>query len=245
MHLLGILLLVVQIAFAIHAVRTGKEFFWLWLILLVPGIGCAVYFFTQVLPELGSSHTVKRARNSLIKAIDPQREFKRRKEMLEIADTEENRVALADECIEARMFPQAIELLQSSLKGMHKDDPAILERLARAQFENAEPAKTIATLDALISAHPNHKSPDGHLLYARALEADGQLPRACEEYDVLRDSFPGEEARVRYAQMLVRMGQHNKAQQLCRESLLRAKRAPTSYQKREREWLQLAQRLQE
>lgn len=243
MPVLGLLLLVIQILFAVHAVRNGKEFFWLWLILLVPGIGCAVYFFTQILPELGGSRTVKRAHSGLLKAIDPQREFKRRQEMLEIADTVENRVALADECMEARMFPQAIELLQRCLKGMHKDDPAILERLARAQFENAEPARTIATLDALIAAHPSHKSPDGHLLYARALEADGQSGRACEEYDVLRESFPGEEARVRYAQMLTRMGRTEKAKELCHESLLRAKRAPKTYRQREREWLQLAERL--
>lgn len=244
MPLLAILLLVIQIAFAVHAVRTGKDFIWLWLILLVPGIGCAVYFFTQILPGLGNSRTLKRATNGLLKAIDPQREFKRRKDLLEIADTVENRVALADECIEARMFPQAIELLQGSLKGMHKDDPAILVRLARAQFENAEPAKAIATLDALIAAHPNHQSPDDHLLYARALEADAQLQRAAEEYDVLRDSFPGEEARIRYAQMLTRIGQREKAAELCRETLLRARRAPKTYRQREREWLQLAERMQ-
>ena len=53
---------------------------WIHMIIFVPGIGCLVYFFTQVLPELSQNRTVRRAGNSLVRAVDPQHELRRRKD---------------------------------------------------------------------------------------------------------------------------------------------------------------------
>ncbi|MCU7960171.1 MAG: hypothetical protein KZQ58_09260 [gamma proteobacterium symbiont of Bathyaustriella thionipta] len=62
-----------------------------------------------------------------------------------------------------------------------------------------------------------------------------------EEYAALSHSYPGEEARVRYGLLLLESGQTEKATQLFQESLLRAKRAPKYYRKKEQKWLKLAQ----
>lgn len=240
MPALAIVVLALQIMFAVHAIRNGKESFWLFVIFLFPGIGCAVYFFTQFAPEASNSRAVHQAKKGLLNAVDPQRELKKRTEQLEIANTVENRLALADECAEAGLYDEAIELLEQSLSGVHGDDPRILSRLARAHFESDRPAKSIQILEDLIAKNPSYQSPDEHLLYARALVADGQKAAAVEEYEVLRSSFPGEEARVRYGLLLKDLGQGDKASELFAESQLRAKRAPKHYRKRERQWLDLA-----
>src|SRR5262245_59989569 len=118
-----------QVFFGVHAIRTGKPMFWLWIIILAPGIGCAVYFITQFAPEAANSRGMRQARNTLVRAIDPGRELRRRKEALAFTDTVENRMALADECIEAVMYIEAAELLQEALSGLHATDPGIMERL--------------------------------------------------------------------------------------------------------------------
>jgi hypothetical protein len=238
----GLLILALQIFFAVHAIRTNKQSFWLWIIILAPGIGCAVYFITQFLPEAAGSRTVRQARNTLIRAVDPERELRRRKEALAFTNTVANRVALADECLEAGMYLDAIELLQEALSGLHATDPAIMERLARAQFLARQPDRCLATLDALIAANPSYRSPDSHLLYARSLEGVGRTEDATKEYEVLRTSFPGEEARVRYALLLKSTGHTEQAAELFRETLSRAQRAPGHYRAREREWLKIAER---
>ena len=39
MPVLGGLIILIQIAFAIHAIRTGRETFWIYIIAFLPGIG--------------------------------------------------------------------------------------------------------------------------------------------------------------------------------------------------------------
>ena len=225
----GILLLIVQIGFAVHAVKTGRETYWVYIIIFIPGIGCAIYFLTQVLPELGQSHTVRKAGNSLIKAVDPERELRRRKEEIEIADTIENRMNLANECIDAGFSAEAVTLLEGCLKRGHEGDPHILLRLARALFDSERYKDAKEVLENIIEKNPSFKSHEGHLLYVRSLEEIGLTEDAVKEYEVVSTSFPGEEARVRYGLLLQKIGRHTDAKNIFNESLLRAKRAPKYY----------------
>ncbi len=238
---LAVVLVLIQIAFVVHVVKSGRDRYWIYLILFIPAIGCAVYFVTQVLPEMGHSRTVRRATRSLLKAVDPERELRRRKEELALADTIDNRMKLAEECIEAGFYADAIGLLQECLRGSHQDDPHILMLLARARFDAGYFDDARRTLERLIEKNPGFKSHDGHLLYARTLESLNQFDAAAAEYEVLQSSFPGEEARVRYALMLARLGQTEKAHRLFNDSLLRARRAPRYYRNQERPWLAMAE----
>ena len=242
MPLLGIVLVALQIFFAVHAIRNGKDPIWIWIIILAPGIGCAIYFITQFGPQAANSRTARQAKNTLIRAVDPRRELRNRMELLEISNTVENRVGLADECVEAGLYAEAISLYNDALVGVHADDPGIMEKRAVAQFKHDEPEKTLQTLDVLIEKNPQYKSSDAHLLYARALQALDKIDEALEEYEVLRNSYPGEEARVRYAQLLQQRGDEKQADELFKETLLRIKRAPKHYAKKEREWLKIAER---
>lgn len=242
MPVLGGLILLMQIAFAIHAIRSGRETFWLYIIAFLPGIGCAIYFFTQVLPDMQNNYTVRKAGNRLLKAMDPERELRRRKEELEIADTVANRVKLAEECIEAEFYDEAITLLQRCQQNGH-DDPDILLKLAQAQYGSGQYQAAINTLDNLIATHPGFRSPEGHLLYARSLEGAGDTANALEEYQALVDNFPGEEARLYYAKLLEMDGQNSKARQVLKEILLRSKRAPKYYRRKEQPWIRQAEQM--
>ena len=150
MPIVGVLIVLLQIGFAIHVVRTGRETFWIYIIAFLPLLGCAVYFFTQVMPDMGNNRTVRRASNQLLKALDPERELRKRKDELELADTVENRVKLADECIEAGFFTEAIPLLNRCLQNGH-DGTYIYLKLGQAQFAAHQAAASVQTLDELIT----------------------------------------------------------------------------------------------
>lgn len=240
MPAVGVMLLLVQIAFAVHVVRTGREIYWIFIIIFLPAIGCLIYFVTQVMPELGQNRSLRMAGSGLARTIDPQRELRRRKEELAVVDTIENRVKLAEECIAADLATDAIELLEPCLRGGNENDPNILLTMAQAQFSAGQYQAAKETMEHLIAANPSFKSHDGHLLYARTLEALDLKERTLKEYESLAASYPGEEARVRYGMLLQRIGQTEKARQMFTESLSRAKRAPGYYRRKEREWLKLA-----
>lgn len=247
MPILAALALAVQVGFAIHCVKTGRDRQWLYFIIFVPLLGSLVYFFTQVLPDLQDSATVRQAVGSLAKAVDPHGELRRRKEELEISDNVDNRLRLAQECMEVGFYPDAQSLFESCLKAHHADDPNILLQVAEAQFAQEHYAETRQTLEAIVERNPDYQSTSGHLLYARTLEALGETmgdtmsdAGAVEEYEVLLGTYPGEEARVRYAQLLERLGDSERAHELYKETVTRARRAPKYYQRAEKPWIDLA-----
>ncbi|MBP6750159.1 MAG: hypothetical protein KA144_11005, partial [Xanthomonadaceae bacterium] len=73
-------------------------------------------------------------------------------------------------------------------------------------------------------------------------EAAGDIAGALHEYETVAQGFTGEEARVRYAMLLKRDGQTEKAAQVFAEVLKRAKVAPSYYQREQREWIDIARR---
>jgi hypothetical protein len=114
--------------------------------------------------------------------------------------------------------------------------------LARAQFAAQQWAEARQTLDDLIAHNPDYKSQEGHLLYARALEAEGTAAKALEEYRVLAGYYAGAEAALRYAQLLRREGQRDEARRVLRELLEHAQHAPGHYRRTQSEWLGVAER---
>ena len=99
------------------------------------------------------------------------------------------------------------------------------------------------TLDEALQMNPGFRSPQGHLLYARALEAEGNAQKALEEYQALSTSYPGAEAAVRYAQLLKAQGRVEESRTVAKELLEQARIAPPHYRKAQRDWLDSAQRL--
>ena len=233
--------LILQIACAIHVVKTQREIYWIYIIMFIPGIGIGIYFVTQILPELGQSRGVHQAKNSLIKAIDPQRELRNKKQQLELANTLENKLKLADECLEAGMYDDAIGLYQKCLTGVGEGDADTMVKLASAYFHNKQYEKCMATLDETIKLNPNYKSTDGHLLYARCLEKLEKKDEALAEYEVVSENYPGEEGRIRYAQLLLQMNQADKAKEVFNEVIKRSRLAPKFYQRKEKKWIKIAQ----
>jgi hypothetical protein len=114
--------------------------------------------------------------------------------------------------------------------------------LARAQFAAGRPAESRQTLDALIASNPQFRSIDGHILYARSLEGEGNLEKAAEEYEALVGYDAGAEARYRQALLLKQMGQTARARELFRKLVEDAELTSRYARQLQKEWLDLARR---
>lgn len=238
MHILAALSFIIQVICALHAYRRGNER-WIYFIIFVPGIGCTVYFISEILPGLRHSREAKLIKSSIVKTLDPQRNVRILKENLEISDTLENRLALADACVEAGHFKEAIDIYTTALAA-DENEPRIMEKLATACFADGNYIQARQVLEDIIRYNPDYKSADGHLLYARTLEALGEFDAACNEYTVLAQTYPGEEARCRYALLLKNNGKLHEAAKLFDEVLLRARRSPKFYRTAQKQWIKLA-----
>lgn len=242
--LLLILSYVIQIGLIVHVIRTGRNQLWIWVLLFAPfGVGAIAYLAVEVIPELFRSRTAQRTARGFKRAIDPGADLRRYENEVRVAGNVASRQRYAEELIRHQRYDEAIEQYRGALTGLYEHDPNLMLGLAQAQFGKGDAAAARATLDELIRLNPEFRSPAGHLLYARALEAEGNVAKALEEYRVLAPAYPGAEAAVRYAQLLKSQGQAAESQRVARELLEQARIAPGHYRRAQREWLEAAQRL--
>ena len=238
-----ILSIIVQVALIIHVVKTGRNQIWIWVLALLSLPGAIAYIAVEILPELFRSRTAQRTARGLRKAMDPGADLRRYENEARVGSNVASRQRYAEELVRHQRYDEAIGQYREALTGLYEHDPNLMLGLAQAQFGKGDAAAARATLDELIRHNPDFRSPAGHLLYARALEAEGNVPKALEEYAVLAPSYPGAEASVRYAQLLQAQGRRAEAQKVARELLEQARIAPGHYRRAQRPWLDAAQRL--
>lgn len=227
MPILGLgLHVIVALFFAVHAMRSHQDRYWLFILFAFPLLGSIVYGLAIWLPAARQSHEGQQVLSGVRRLLDPTRELRAAQDALEVATTPANQLRLASALLDAGRASEAVVQYQAIMKGIYANDPQVRVRLAHALLEAGKPADARAELDALIRETPTFKSPEGHLTYARALDALDERPKAREEYEVLVGYFAGLEARALYAEALVRWNDRHRAADLVAESLAIARRMP-------------------
>ena len=234
-----ILTLIAQGICVMHAMRNGNNN-WIWIIVMLPGLGCAAYAFSHIMPELFGSYGIRSAAKRVMKSIDPERDRRKLAQNLDRSDTVDNKRHLAKESLEMKDFAQAKSLYELCLNGIYERDPELMFGLAQAQAGLEEHANVRKTLEDLIAFNPEFRSPQGHLLYAQTLAALGENEKALQELSIAKDNFPGEEGRYCFAELLVKMGKTERARPVLEELIKRVRLAPAHYQKAQAAWVQKA-----
>ena len=241
MPALGLLILGAQIVCVIHVIRTGRPYWWIFLIVMVPLIGIIVYLVVEVVPGLLGSRGTRQAVAGAAKVFDPGRGLREAQRQVEISPSAQNKAVLANELLRAGQPEASAALYREALTGIHATDPALMLGLARALFAFGDAHETQVTLERLREANPGYASPDGHLLYARSLELQGNTGAALYEYAALA-YYPGQEARARYALLLEKTGRVEEAQKIFEEIRQSIDYGPRHQYREQREWYELAKR---
>lgn len=229
--------LLVQVFFAVHAVRSGRPYYWLWIIFAFPLVGCLVYFFAEYLPytRAGGIEGVGKA---LAKTLNPGAEIRRLQDQLAVTPSVQNRIELARAYVAAGKPAEAVSLYEACLQGLHQDDPRVLYELAAAYHAGGRLEDARRTYERFRTTTAPSK--EQQLLSARIHEDAGDLEAALLEYAALARSSAGEEARVRYALLLRRIGRGDEAVALFEETLRHARLSPSHYRRTQKHWIGVA-----
>jgi hypothetical protein len=236
-----VLTAIIQLCFVVHVIRTGRPYYWAVIIMSFPVVGCVAYYFVEVFPNSREHRSARRAAAGIVRALQPDAAFKRRMQEVETCGSVDNKAALADECLRMGFTEDAVRLYQGCLAGPHANDPQLLFGLAQAQFGHQQFEHAEQSLARLRDAHPAFKAQEARLLRARILEGLGRDQEALREYEELVDIYVGLEAKVRYGQLLRRMGYETQACSVFRGVVDYARRVRITHEA-EREWLGLARR---
>ena len=233
MPIVGALVLLIQFCFVVHVFRTGRPYWWMFVIMAFPVMGCVVYYFVEVFPGSREHRKALKTARKIARVLEPDADLKKRAEELEICGSLDNRIALALECMNHRMYAEAARLYESCLAGAYANDGTMLFGLARAAVEGGDWRKAADVIARLKAAAPKQRPLDVRLLEARVYEGLGEYDPALAIYREVLPAFVGLEARYRYARLLLRLGKREAAMEMFNEVVKHARRFASSIEEEE------------
>jgi hypothetical protein len=242
LYALPIVTILIQAAFIVHVIKTGRNQLWIWAIALLPLVGSLAYLGVEIIPAAFGGRTARRAKVGVRRMLDPDRELRRASAEVQISGNVDARRRLAEEHFERGQYDAAIEMYEAALKGIFEHDPTLLVGLARAQFAKQDYGAARATMERMVAQNPEFKSADALLLHARTLDAQDALEEAERQYARIAPAYPGAEAKLRYGLLLKRRGKIHEAHRVLKDLLDGAQLGPAHYRKAQAEWLERARR---
>jgi hypothetical protein len=235
----GILILILDVICCAHVVRTGREFFWLFLIILFQPLGAIVYLVVILLPDVFSARGAKFGRAAL-RTIDPTRGYREAQIAVEDSPTVYNRMALGEAAAKLGRFDEAAEIYRQCLEGPYADDQVLLMRYAACLVELGQFREGLRFLDQLGDLKDAERTPQVALLMARAHEGLGDMAAADREFAFAADRIVGPEGHARYAAFLAAQGRMSEAEEQFGYLERRVKRAPRAYRREAAQWRDFA-----
>jgi len=198
-----LLILALQVYCVVDVIRRGRNSLWIMALIFLPVASALAYFIVEILPSLQHNRHVRIARQKVVEAIDPERELRAAQQALDIADTMANRLRVADALAALGRHAEALPLYQRGAGP--RPDFRTGEKLARSLFLNDKPDEALSVIDALPKVTAQSDVDRAALLRARVLEELGRNDEALALYGDVMERVPGDEARCRYAALLLKV----------------------------------------
>lgn len=205
MPLIGLVHLALAAFFGVHAVRTGRPSWWLFVLLMAPMLGSIIYFFAEYLPDMRNTRGGMKAVRAIDNIVDPQRELREATLEFDRTPTAYNQARLAAALLAQGKVDDAIAHYEQAASGPYARDAAFLRSLGAAQLEGGRHAAAVSTCERLFECHPDERQGPAALTYAQALAGAGR-PEARQAFDAVVASNPSIEAHSRYGLYLLGAG---------------------------------------
>lgn len=235
-----LVILAILIGFCVHVVKTGRELYWIFIILIFPGLGALIYFIIAILPDLLGSSGARNMQRAARDALDPEREYREAAAKLKDTPTVGNQMRLAIAAASLERYGEAESLYAKAMTGIHSDDPALLLGRAQALLELGRADEAMVLIQRLQAQGDAGRTPAAVLALARAQEALGQTEEAQASYDWAAGRLPGLEGQARFCAFLARNGQMARAKEMFAEIDKQAEAAPKVFKREAKRWRDLA-----
>ncbi len=230
--------LIFSIALCIHAVRTGQQTFWLWVILMLQPLGGLVYLIAILGPELTGGRTARRLTVAARDTLDPHREYRDAKHACDEAPTVRNLSRLASAAANMNRPDEAERLYAEAAQGVYADDGVLLLGRAKALLDLDRATEALSLLDRLVAA--GDTAPGISLALARAYEATGRMSDAERAFQTAIERLTGFEALGRHAAFLAHTGRRAEATAALADIDRRLEKTNAQFRKEGRLWRDLA-----
>ena len=189
----------IALFFAVHAMRSGQQMYWLFVLFSFPLLGSIVYFLVIYLPNSRLDHGARKVVAAAAKTLDPTRELRDARAAFEYTPTAQNQMRLAGALLESGQALDAAQNYDACLKGPFASDLEIRLGAARAYFACQRFGEAIAHLEFIRQANAGFRAEQVSLLLAQALGMAGRQTEARAEFESAIARFGSFESRAEYA----------------------------------------------
>ncbi len=230
---------IVALFFAIHALRSGRQMYWLLILFSFPLLGSVAYFFVEYLPELRFNRTARGAAHAVTKFIKPDGELRDAQRAFDRAETVGNRIRLAQALLGKGDAPGAAAQFRECAQGAFANDPDVLYGLADAEFACGNAPAAATAMKTLFKHRAARNTGAAALLYARILViAEPEDAEAAFHHAVISGNGP--EPLIRYGEWLHNKGRNVDAARLYQQVVDDAKHWPSHTKSLQKDWLRQA-----
>lgn len=181
-----------------HMYKNRNPYYWAFLILFLPLVGCVIYLITQVY----NKRDAEKITSEITHIINPTKKIKDLEKQLQFSESYQNRVNLADAYLGIKDYNNAISHYLESIEGNQQNDLYVIKQLIECYF-NIEDCENVVLYAEKIKERSEFKKSRSQFLYGLALERVGRVEEAeinLKQIDI-RYSFYDE--RLIYAKFLL------------------------------------------
>jgi len=189
----------VAVFFAVHALRSGQQLYWLIILFSFPLLGSIVYFLAIYLPDSRLERGARKVVAAAAKTLNPTRELKEAHAAFDYTPTAQNQMRLAAALLEAGQPLEAAQNYDACLKGPFASDLEIRMGASRAYFACERYAEAITHLEFIRKTDPAFRAEQVSLLLAQSLAGAGRGVDARAEFESAVQRFGSFESRAEYA----------------------------------------------
>lgn len=206
--------LLIAVFFAVHAVRSGRPIYWLFILFSFPLLGSLVYFLVEYLPGTKLERHVGKTARTIARSLDPERELREARHAFDLSPTVQNRLRLGKALLAKGQAGEAAAQFDACLQGPFARDAEIRYYAAQARFDNGQMAQALELLEALQRDRPDFRPEAATLMAARALAQLGRQDEARAQFESALSRFDSVDVRARYAIWAAAQGDMATAQRL-------------------------------
>ena len=200
MHIAGIgLHVIIALFFAVHAVRSGQNTYWLFILFAFPLLGSIVYFFAIFLPNSRLQRHARQLANNAVKALDPTREVREAQAAYDYSPTAQHEIRLAHALLAVGDGPQSLKHFEAAMQGPFATDQEIRWGAAQAAYAAGQPQTALHYLKTIAQTDVNYRVEPVGILIAKSYALLGDQEMARKSFDFVRQQSGGFDVIAEYA----------------------------------------------
>lgn len=193
-------------------IKYRNPYYWVFLILFLPVVGCIIYLITQVF----SKRDAEKITSEITNIINPTKKIRDLEKRLAFSETYQNRLNLADAYLEIKDFNKAIPHYLEALEDASQNNFYATTQLIEAYFNKDDDENVIKYVEK-IKDNPEFKKSRTQFLYGLALERIGNIEEAEDNLTQIDIRYSFYEERLILAKFLLGIKKEDAALEILNE----------------------------